>query len=106
MKRLWNNGLVGRREREAKLFERGLHVPTAAKPLPPAVPTMQSMAIETAAKTASVPGVSTGATSAGTGSMEILIIGIAVTVVVGVITYFVLTRHKRLPKGDAVNEGE
>lgn len=35
MKRLWNNGLVARREREAALFERGLN----AKSVPATVPT-------------------------------------------------------------------
>ena len=33
MKRLWNNGLVGRREREAQLFEKGLAQMAGNKPL-------------------------------------------------------------------------
>lgn len=39
MKRLWSNGLVGRREREARLFEKGLSIHTAPPaPKPPDVP--------------------------------------------------------------------
>lgn len=91
MKRLWNNGLVGRREREAILFERGLagSPVTAPPPRPPAPK----------------PGTvtSTGGTiaaGASTGNLRYFLIAIVVAIVVGGVIYFLESRHKRLGKAD------
>ena len=101
MKRLWNNGLVGRREREAKLFERGLAA-MAGKP-PPAIPSKTKDVIVAATKAGTATGAGTGAGTVVVAPQHAhwvapLAIVLAVIVAVGVTIY--VMRHQRYPKAD------
>ena len=101
MKRLWNNGLVGRREREARLFENGLQV-AAGKPVQP-IPTRKEIVVKTATKAGAATGAGTGAGTAVTAPQHAhwlvpLTVIISVAIVVCVTLY--VMRHRRLPKAD------
>lgn len=106
MKRLWNNGLVGRREREALLFERGL----AAKkkpdePLPPVV-TVNEQNRSAASKAAAGTTVATGAGASVPNSQhkshagELVALSIALAIGIGVLVYLYRARHRKTPKAD------
>lgn len=99
MKRLWNNGLVSRREQEALLFERGLAV--AAGKVPQPLPSRKSIVVRKAIQAG-------GATGAGTGGGAVIaaphhahwigplaaLLGIIVAVCV---TLYVM-RHRLIPR--------
>jgi hypothetical protein len=93
MKRLWNNGLVGRREREAILFERGLSGKPA--PLPPRI----TEAKKSAGKVIAGGTGAGGAASAGTQDPHYILYCVIAAAIVGAIVYFIQSRHKRLGKG-------
>ncbi len=102
MKRLWNNGLVARREREAKLFERGLAI-SAGKPATP-IPTRQETVVKTATQAGAVTGVGAGgsavaiAPSAHAWWVAPVAIILSVTIVVCVTLYAM--RFRRVPRAD------
>jgi hypothetical protein len=108
MKRLWSNGLVGRREREALLFERGLKA--AAMPLGlqpgaqtlPSPPTRAGSAKIAATKTVAGTGTVAAATGTASGSALQSVVGIAIAIVIGIVVYVVAMRHRRLGKADPV----
>lgn len=103
MKRLWNNGLVIRREREALLFERGLKV--GEDPKPP-IPTRRELAVKTAAKAAVISGASGGAVALPTAPAHWIIpVAVIVCSIVAVCVSLYLSRHRLLPKADPVMEG-
>lgn len=101
MKRLWNNGLVGRREREAKLFERGLQVEAGKPPQP--IPNRTTDVVKTVVKAGTATGVGTGAGSAVAAPQHAhwlvpLTVILSVLVAVGVAIY--VTRHRQMPMAD------
>ena len=114
MKRLWNNGLVGRREREARLFERGLaimsgeHSETSA----PRVVTRTEQIKRNAAATGTIAGGASGTTAqvaplqvTATSSHHAMLVvsAIVIAFVVGFIAITYIGRHKRLPKADPMS---
>lgn len=105
MKRLWSNGLVGRREREALLFERGLKIGAAPLGVPvtlPPVPSRKGTAKAVATKTAAGTGTVAVAGGAASSSWLPTVIGIGIAIVIGVVVYFIVSRHRRLGKADPV----
>lgn len=106
MKRLWNNGLVGRREREALLFERGIKARAEpAKPLPPVI-TVNDANRAAATKAAVVTTSTTGAVGGGGGAqhkthgLELAVAGIAVAIVIGIVVFVYRNRHQQMPAAD------
>ncbi len=107
MKRLWNNGLVGRREREALLFERGLKMAALPKDSAgqetrgaPPVPSRKSTAKSIATKTAAGTGTVAAAGGAANNSLLYAAIGICIALAIAVGVYFIVARHRRLGKAD------
>jgi len=110
MKRLWTNGLVGRREREAKLFERGLAIMSGihTEETAPKVRTRSEEVKRSAAQTGTIAGTA-GGVGTGTspkpevvkGHAEIYVAGaVLICIVVGVALTLYLGRHQKLPKAD------
>lgn len=99
MKRLWNNGLVSRREQEALLFERGLAVTAGKSPQP--IPTRKQIVLKKAIQAGSATGASMGG-----GSVALLPPGhahwIAVLAIIGItvavcVSFYVM-RHRLIPR--------
>jgi len=103
MKRLWNNGLVARREREALLFEKGLKAAIGVRNQP-SIPTHGVVVVRNAVTIGALSGAGAGALGVMTSPvahvqwfapLAILTIGtIAACVSLHV------TRHRLLPKAD------
>lgn len=112
MKRLWNNGLVGRREREAKLFERGLsimrggHIEETAPKVATRTEQVKRNAVNASAATGAATGTATGVapTPVKTSDHHGYFVGAAVVIglVLGFAVVMYVGRHRILPKADPV----
>lgn len=110
MKRLWNNGLVGRREREAQLFERGLSIMKGVhtEETAPKAQTRTQMVRRSAAKVAGSVGAGTGGTASVAPkpaavenySAEYVFGIVLVGVLVGAAIALYFGRHQKLPRAD------
>ncbi len=112
MKRLWNNGLVGRREREALLFERGLSIMSGkhTEATAPKAPTRQQQVNRKAGKIGGTIGAGTGAGAGGSSKPNavqghevffVIAIAIVMAAAAAAITLW-LNRHQQLPKADPI----
>lgn len=106
MKRLWNNGLVARREQEALLFERGLAVASGQKPKP--IPTRKQVVLKKAVQAGSATGAGAGGSAAAaapsTHTHWIAPLAALIGIVVAVCVTLYVMRHRLIPR-DAPAEG-